>query len=387
MGRSLLAQRLRFKLRPSIPCLFPGWLAAALLAMAIYPMVARWRETRVVDRQLASLLDRIAAPRSEGDTPPGPRAAAMLDLPMSPALFVRVAELGPLLSSWQTVGGCGAGSATGAGAGVKWIGRSVSGGLFNVQTVGTYNRLTFKGKREQNTFVNTLVTYSLSDKWIMGANVPFVYKSFDNFFEDPQGAIPTVDVSNGGLGDVSVQVTRRLGRINATSLTALLGLPTGVYNAQYQGIPLVQHQQVGFGRVTGSLILDHTIDEIWGVVVVGGVASWRGGQNQLDSYRAPSATTYAYAGYFLGPFVPAVGLGLTGFSDHDRDRTQREFTGLLSLAPSVSVEWSTDWIALLAGAIFPYQYDGITTNAVGAPKSPWGWGSWIVGLGVALSPF
>jgi hypothetical protein len=253
--------------------------------------------------------------------------------------------------------------------------------------VGTYNRLTFKGKREENAFVNTLVTRNINDKWNIGANVPFVYKYFNNFFEDPQGVVPTVDVSNGGIGDVSVQVTRRLGNINATSLTALLGLPTGVYDAQYGGIALAQHQQVGFGRVTGSLILDHTMDEIWGVIVVGGLASWRGGQNRFDSYRAPSATAYAYTGYYLGPFVPAVGLGLTGFDGHDRDKTQRETTGLASLAPSVSIEWATDWVALLAGAVFPYQYDGISTDANGAPKSPWGWGSWIVGLGLALSPF
>lgn len=359
--------------------------------VAAYPASARWREARRVDR----LLDEANAALAQGGTGSASAEAQPCD-DLAPvdavdavdaALAVRVSELGPLLASWQTVGGCGAGSATGAGAGVKWIGRGVSGGLFSVQTVGTYNRLTFKGKREQNAFVNTLVTRNLDDKWIVGANVPFVYKYFNNFFEDPQGAVPTVDVSNGGLGDVSLQITRRLGNINATSLTALVGLPTGVYDAQYGGIALAQHQQVGFGRPTGSLILDHTMDEIWGVIVVGGLASYRGGQNRFDSYRAPSATAYAYSGYFLGPFVPAVGLGLTGFNGHDRDKTQRENTGLVSLAPSVSLEWATDWFALLAGAVFPYQYDGITTDAVGAPKSPWGWGSWIIGLGLALSPF
>ena len=48
---------------------------------------------------------------------------------------------GRALASWQTVGGCGAGASTGNAAGVKWIGRSVTGGLFGVQCQVTYTRL------------------------------------------------------------------------------------------------------------------------------------------------------------------------------------------------------------------------------------------------------
>ena len=43
--------------------------------------------------------------------------------------------------------------------------------------------------------------------------------------------------------------------INDTMLTAVLGLPTGTYKENYVGHPLEQHQQLGFGRFTGSLIL------------------------------------------------------------------------------------------------------------------------------------
>src|SRR5687768_13456436 len=45
------------------------------------------------------------------------------------------------LASWQSVGGCGAGSTSGAGAGVKWIGRNVTGGLFNAQCQTSYAKL------------------------------------------------------------------------------------------------------------------------------------------------------------------------------------------------------------------------------------------------------
>ncbi|MES1205500.1 MAG: hypothetical protein ABUS79_06145 [Pseudomonadota bacterium] len=302
---------------------------------------------------------------------------------------MRVDDLSPLLAGWQTVAGCGAGSATGSGAGVKWIGRGVTGGLFNVQCQAAYTRIRSAEKLEHHTFVNTMVTRDLGRKWIVGANVPFVYKYLEDYYYpnplDP--SVPAIDVSNGGLGDVSVLLSRRLGRINATTVTATVGIPTGTYKAQYQMKPLHQHQQLGFGKVTLALSADHTLDQIWGLVVVGGLASWRGGQNSLDSYRVPSATGYVYTGYYLGPFVPTVGLALTGFKGHDRDQTLQENSGLFTAAGNVSVEWSTDYFAMLLGASLPYQYDGITKDADGAPRSPWGFGAWMVALGVATSPF
>jgi hypothetical protein len=183
-----------------------------------------------------------------------------------------------------------------------------------------------------------------------------------------------------------LQLTRKLGPINATTLTALVGLPTGVYDARYRGKLLLQQQQLGFGKVTGTLILDHTIDQIWGVMVVGALGSWRGGQNKFDNYRAPNGTAYAYTGYFLGPLVPAVGLSATAFKGHDRDQTLEQTTALFSMSGNVSLEWSTDWVAVLAAASVPYQYDGFSTLG-GMSRSPWGWGPWMVALGIALSPF
>ena len=290
-------------------------------------------------------------------------------------------EIGPWLSSWQTVGGCGAGSATGAGAGVKWIGRGVRGGLFNITEQATYTRINTNGKIEHHSVFSTLLTRDIGEKWLVGVSVPFVYK----YLNDPYDL--DIDISNGGVGDISVQATRRFGAINDTIVTAALGIPTGTYDAQYRLQYLRGYQQLGFGKVTGSLLVDHIFDQVWGVAVVGGLASWRGGQNRLDNYRSPSGTGYGYVGYFLGPFVPAVGLALTGFPAHDRDLTQPERTGLFSAAGSASVEWSNDYVAVLLSAVLPYQYDGFYKDANGNPRSPWGFGSWMVGLGVAVSPF
>jgi hypothetical protein len=297
-------------------------------------------------------------------------------------LAARAGRLAPMLSSWQTVGGCGASAATGAGAGVKWIGRNVTGGLFNVECQANYTPiLSNPQKKEYQFFFSTLVRMDLSDKWSFGLSVPLVYK----YMRDPYGL--NVDLSNGGIGDIFAQITRKFGTINDTQVTAAVGFPTGTWNQQYKNTYLRQHQQLGFGKYAASLTIDHTMDEIWGLFVVGANGNYRGGQNKLENYRAPSASTYAFVGYYLGPLVPSMGLSLTAFAGHDRDRSDPENTGLYLAAPTFSLEWSTDWIAFLAGASFPYQYDGINQDANGGPKSPWGWGPWTVTLGVAFAPF
>jgi hypothetical protein len=288
----------------------------------------------------------------------------------------------PLLASWQSVAGCGASAATGAGAGVKWVGRSVTGGLFNVQCQGTYSPLLADPSKVEHHFVvNTLVSREITDRWSVGVSIPFVYK----YLRDPYQL--DIDLSNGGLGDASVQTTYELGAIGATSVTPALGLPTGTWNVAYRNSPLRQHQQLGFGKYTGSLTVDHTMDQTWGVVVVGGVGSWRGGENRLGNYRAPSGTAYSYAGFYLGPFVPTLGVATTYFRGHDRDRTEEENSAILLVAANASLEWSTDWIAVLIGASLPYQYDAVYRTSEGTPRSPYRWGQWVLGMGVTVAPF
>jgi hypothetical protein len=341
-------------------------LAASLVAGA----AAATTVTRSVERRLA--LARVAALE-------GSPAVACGSLPLAGA--DRAQRLGPLLASWRNVGGCGAGASTGSGMGIKWIGRGVTGGLFGLQCQMTYNRLAPDPERpEHHLFAGALVTRNLGERWIIGASVPLVFKYLRNPFDN--GA----DVSNSGLGDVSALLTRKFGPIGATAVTATVGFPTGQFDGEYRNRVLTQSQQRGFGKPTASLMVDHTGDETWGLTVVGAMAAWRGGENEVNSYRAPTASAYAYAGYYLGPLVPAIGLSLTGATGHDRDQTVEQQTGLYMAAANASIEWSSDWLAILVGASFPYQYDGIH-DLMGIPRSPWGWGPWVVGLGIALSPF
>jgi hypothetical protein len=355
------------------------FVALALVSIAFGPAVLqRWEASRVLHG-----LEGLGAVEGSSARLASSRAAGFPETP-DPALVVRVEEPSGLVASWQTVGGCGAGSGGGSSVGLKWIGRNVTGGLFNVQEQVTYTKLGEPGYPEYNLFVNTLISADIGQTLSVGVNLPLVYK----YLVDPKG---TGDYSNSGLGDINLLATLKLGRIKSWSLTGILGIPTGVHDARYNptGIPvyLNMSQQIGFGEWTGSLILDHTMDQMWGLIVLGGAAAWRGGKNNLDSYRAPSGTVYGYAGYFLGPLVPAFGLSLTGFTGHDTDQNAEQPTPLVSLAENISLEWSNGWIAVLIAASFPFGYDRITQDDNGNPRSPWRFLPWTVSLGIAVAPF
>ena len=341
-----------------------AWLVACvLLAGGAVPFITAQRAAKRNARRVARL--EIALSRS-------PSTSFMPDS----ALSLRVARLDGLLSSWETIGGCGAGSSTGSGGGIKWIGRSVTGGAFQLQTIGSYLHL----KDGYNLTEYTQVTRDLSEKWNLGFGVPLLYK----YYRDYRG-LP-VDISNSGVGDVAAFLTRRFGEINDTSLTLLVGFPTGTHDATYKMDLLTQEKQLGLGRFTGSATLDHTFDETWGLIVAGGSFAYRGGQNSLGNYRAPSGSIYAYSGYFLGPWVPSLGLSLQHFFGVDRDRGLDQQVQLWSVAGTFELEWSTDWLAILGGVSLPIGWgergvvDGATSNPVGPQP-------WTAALGVTVSPF
>jgi hypothetical protein len=270
---------------------------------------------------------------------------------------------GALLATWRTIAGCGAGSSTGVG-GIKWIGRNVTGGLFNVQCQANYTPYSDGYVYS----VQNQITTDIGDRWNVGVVVHYLYK----YLDDPFGL--RFDLSNQGLGDVNVLLSRRLGPIAATTVTLSVGLPTGTHQASHLGNYLRQDRQLGVGKPSGGLLVDHVVDNLWGPVVIGGVVSYPGQANELENFRAPSGTAYSYAGVLLGPVVPALGLSATAYWGADRDR------GLPSderppwmVSANASLEWSTDWLALLVGASLPYHTSGLQP--------------WTAGLGLALSPF
>src|SRR5262245_9339142 len=111
--------------------------ALVLAVAAVYPTVARRREA-------GRVAERVQAVVANGPGEAAPAGVVVCDgasLAVDPALLVRVDELDGLLASWQTIGGCGAGAGAASSAGIKWVGRNVSGGLFNVQEQVSYSNI------------------------------------------------------------------------------------------------------------------------------------------------------------------------------------------------------------------------------------------------------
>jgi hypothetical protein len=295
-------------------------------------------------------------------------AAMLPSLDGAPAR--RAARLGALLASWETIGGCGAGSSVGTG-GIKWIGRNVSGGLLGVQVQANFTPAHDYQSHSSTGFgyvVLNQVGTDVGQKWRVGVIIPYVYK----FMKNPVAL--GFDVSNRGLGDINALVTRRLGAINDTAVTLSIGFPTGTYDAGLSpGSPFTQDRQLGAGTFSGTALVDHTIDNTWGPSVLGGVLSYPGGENAIKNYRSPYATVYAFAGYLLGPFVPAAGLSATRYWDHDRDATVPSGRPMTLAAVNTSIEWSNSYVALLAGFSQPFSQNGLEP--------------WTAGLGVSVAPF
>lgn len=329
--------------------------AAAVAGAALVPVVDRLLARASVRDRLAGAAE-VSAPLAGGAAP-----IALGDLPG-----------GPALASWQSVGGCGAGASAGTVGGVRWIGRHVRGGMFHVENQASYVYTPYG----YNVVGSALITHDVM-AWKVGLGVPYLYK----YMRDPFKV--GVDLANKGPGDVSLMVGRRLGEAGSWMTSVIVGVPTGAHDTRYRMQALPQDRQLGLGMPTATLVLDHTADHLWGPVVVGAAANWRGGKNGLGSYRAPTVGSYAYAGYLLGPFVPAAGVSLTGFLGKDRDAGEEMAVPLVSVAGQLSLEWATDWMALLVGFQLPYDYR--VSSHTFAPVNRFG--SWILAAGVAFAAF
>jgi hypothetical protein len=343
-----------------------AWLVACIfVAAASVPFVSAQRAAR----ENAARVRRLQSALADGKVVPAEQLA----------LSLRVSRLDGLLASWETIGGCGAGTSNGAGGGLKWIGRSVTGGLFQLQTLATYMHLS----DGYNVSFSTQISWDMGEKWNAGLSVPLLYK----YYRDPFVGVES-DISNAGVGDVAGFLTRRFGEINATSLTLLVAAPTGVHDATFKTIPLTQEKQLGLGRVNGSLTLDHTLDKTWGLIVLGGSFGYRGGENEFGNYRAPAAAVYGYTGYFSGPWVPSLGLSLSHFFGADRDRGVDQEVQLWAVTGTLAVEWSNDSLAILGGVSLPLGWDkrGVVDGAANADTDV-ALQPWTVGLGLTISPF
>ena len=131
---------------------------------------------------------------------------------------------GSALYPWDGVGGCGAGGSGGAGGGAaKWIGRGVSGGLLNLQSMAS---VTFGQDYQYFTFHNR---FSGKPTWNTdaGLSVPLLSKLGNVQYRSNQ---QDKTYATGGLGDLSLDAAYTFGSSGQYSLTLSSTLPTGQYD-------------------------------------------------------------------------------------------------------------------------------------------------------------
>ena len=308
----------------------------ALAALALVPALDRWRAQSSLE-----VPDRAA-----------------LAIPVN--LAVRLPVAAPL-ASWATVGGCGAGgsSASGPGGGIQWVGRNVRGGLVDTQVLTTQ---TF-AHGNLFTAVATRLGTALTPRLGLALNVPVLYKVGE---VTVLGSTRTARLS--GFGDLSLELSYKLDAIGTHQLMLIGSAPTGSHDAVRQGIVLPQHLQLGSGVPGATAQYQQTRDRDWGLILLGATASYAGWKNSIGDARAPSATAYGYAGYILGRWVPSAGLTLFGKPLHDRERgadRPDRVDPLFMVVPSLSLEWSSDWIAVLPAATLGLSYNGVESVSVG----------------------
>lgn len=323
------------------------WLPVILIAAAALipqvPLLTRWYAGRTNGQRLARLTQRA----SHVELHPL-RACGQVD--EAALLALRMIE--PVLASWGNVGGCGAGGGASAAGGVKWIGRGVTGGLVDVQCLSSHTLFLDGGYQ---TTQSARVGTTLWQKWNFAVNVPFRLniQDVDVYGEGKTAILP-------GWGDLGLEVTRKLGITNASTLTLSLNFPTGSHDAVRQGIVLPKSMQLGPGSVTGGLTYEYTQDHDLGVLIYGLSIGYGGWENSIGDSSASSAGGYLHAGFLIGPLAPAIGFTLSSKFVGDRERYARiPDQPMLIGTFSASLEWSTDWLAVLLGLNLPVADTGV----------------------------
>jgi hypothetical protein len=356
----------------NLPVVFLSAMVIGLVAVSLYPLLDRHRAEHDASEQVERAREHTAAF--------GERWV------VTDEWLLAVRERG--LASWGNIGGCGVSGAATATGGVKWVGRGVTGGLVDLQCI--LSQTGFEDGASQATFSTRLGT-SIGYKWLVAATVPFRYNVEEVF----DGDISKGDAHLPGFGDISLEGTRKLGITNAHTVTLALTIPTGAHDAVRRGVVLPQRMQLGTGVMGVSGVYEFTRDFDWGPMIFGGNVFYGGWENSINEregdFRGSGASGYVYAGYMLGPLVPSVGLNLTAKITGDRqDGFALAGQPMVMVSPTVALEWSVDWLAVLLSASMQLSlFEGSDPLFGGAGnwKAVFELETWTIGLGVQASIF
>jgi hypothetical protein len=192
------------------------------------------------------------------------------------------------LTPWECVGGCGAGgSGNSGGASVKWIGKGVSGGLIDVQSLGGYSLFRDHSVRSLTNRFSYKPTYTSQ----IGLTVP-IYDKMAAI--QPSTLYQRQYEETGGTGDLALDGTINFGMEGEFACMISLCLPTGQYNivrgSDQTSYMLPSLSQMGTGLTVPALTLSYSKDVENGIWVFDA------------TYSHPMATSFSGKNEFLGSY-------------------------------------------------------------------------------------
>lgn len=194
------------------------------------------------------------------------------------------------------------------------------------------------------------VTGDVPGRLNLGVQVPYVW---NNRYDEDSPGKQTFQVD--GLGDVSLLVSRQFGMEGNTSANVTVGLPTGEYDRVVSGYSLPYDAQLGIGKPTLGVTVEHTLNRDWGPMILGGGYNHNGGWNDVEpnpSLRGDTLQAYCYAGYRTERSVHSVGANLSYALQNDVDRgneAEGRFLLTLQYGLEIALTYRTPmFVALLA---------------------------------------
>lgn len=166
-----------------------------------------------------------------------------------------VSHLAPVLIPWQCVGGCGAGGSGGGSLGVKWVGEGVSGGLVEIEFLPTFNF----GKNFGFLTIPPRVSFKLPRNFTLGVTMPLSSKFAEFQYRSNR---PSQTEVTGGLGDISLNLSKLFGSQGQFNFLFNLTMPTGQYDIK-RGTAnefLPKNLQMGAGIYSAMIGLAFTKD-------------------------------------------------------------------------------------------------------------------------------
>ncbi len=161
------------------------------------------------------------------------------------------------LTPWQCVGGCGTGGSGSRSTGIKWIGDGVGGGAAMLEYLPKINF----GRTFAFGSVEPRLTFNPKPNLEIGVSIPVTFASAE-VQNDPVFSPQTFN--NGGTGDVSADISHKLGDRGQYSWQFALTLPSGRWDERRgpeQAKELLpQKLQMGRGVYAAALRLSYSRD-------------------------------------------------------------------------------------------------------------------------------